>query len=513
MRLKTTLLLMLCAMTATAQPSPRPWGDQGNGTYINPILPADYSDPDVIRVDSTYYMVASDFHFMGMQILTSHDLVNWRVAAQIYHRLPFAGYDTNERYAGGSWAPSIRWHDGWFYVYFCTPDDGLLMTRAQRAEGPWEPLTVVRAVKKWEDPCPFWDDDGQAYLGHSVHGAGPIIIHRMSPDGKRLLDDGTTVYQGPVAEGTKIHKLGGWYYLSIPEGGVGHGWQSALRSRSIYGPYERRIVLEQGSTAVNGPHQGAMVDTPDGQWWFLHFQELSPLGRVVHLQPMRWNDGWPFIGVDQDGNGIGEPVYVWTKPALPTATTDSIQNSDNFDSAILSPVWQWNHNPDDSRWSLSESPGHLTLHALKAPTFRLARNTLTQKTMGFSGLAEVTVGIGQLNTNTKCGLALMGKVNYQIGVARTSKGNMIYASQEDSVVASAPLSQTDEVRLRVDMKPQLGHYSLSYAVGSDKWQTLVSDLTARSGFWKGVRVALYCYNTKADKGTALFSRFEYRVDK
>ncbi len=512
MRLKTTALLLLCAITASSQPGPRPWGDQGNGTYINPILPADYSDPDVIRVDSTYYMVASDFHFMGMQILTSRDLVNWRVAAQIYHRLPFAGYDTNERYAGGSWAPSIRWHDGWFYVYFCTPDDGLLMTRAQRAEGPWEPLTVVKAVKNWEDSCPFWDDDGQAYLGHSMRGAGPIIIHRMSPDGKRLLDDGTTVYQGPVAEGTKIHKLGGWYYLSIPEGGVGHGWQSALRSRSIYGPYERRIVLEQGSTAVNGPHQGTIVDTPDGQWWFLHFQELSPLGRVVHLQPMRWNDGWPFIGVDQDGNGIGEPVYVWTKPAISTAATDTIQTSDCFDSAILSPVWQWNHNPDDSHWSLTENPNHLTLHALPSPTFRLARNTLTQKTMGYGGHAEVVVGIGQLSHNTKCGLALMGKVNHQIGIARTAKGdNIVYASQEDSVVASAPLGQVEEVRLRIDMRPQLGHYSLSYAVAGGEWQTLRSDLTACSGFWKGVRVALYCYNTKADNGTALFSRFVYRT--
>lgn len=513
MKLKTAALLLLCAFTTniSAQESFRPWGDQGNGTYVNPILPADYSDPDAIRVGNKYYMVASDFHFIGMQILESHDLVNWRVVAQLYHRLDFPAYDSNSRYAGGSWAPSLRYHNGEFYVYFCTPHEGLFMTKSSRAEGPWEPLTLVQKIERWEDPCPFWDEDGQAYLGHSVHGAGPIIVHRMSADGKRLLDSGTTVYQGPVAEGTKFYKRNGWYYLCIPEGGVGQGWQTALRSRSIYGPYERKVVLEQGSTAVNGPHQGAMVDTPNGQWWFLHFQEKSPLGRVVHLEPMRWVDDWPLMGIDIDGNGVGEPVYVWQKPDITATASDTIQTSDNFNSAILSPVWQFNHNPADGKWSLTENAGHLTLHALKAPNFKLARNTLTQKTMGYGGHAEVTVSLSQLEKHTKCGLALMGKVNNQIGISQNSKGeNFIYASKEDTIVATKPLlGGTESIDLRIDIKPQPGHYSLSYRVGSEPWQPLMADFTARSGFWKGVRVALYCYNTKADKGTALFSHFVY----
>ena len=199
------------------------WGDQGNGTYRNPVLNADFSDPDVIRVGSKYYMVASDFHFLGMQVLESDDMVNWRYVSQIYRRFDEPGWDDNGHYAGGSWAPAIRHHNGLYYVYFCTPDEGLYMSTASDPRGPWAPLHLVKRVAKWEDPCPFWDEDGQAYLGRSKHGAGPIIVHRMSADGKQLLDEGTTVYQGPIAEGTKFMKRNGYYYLIIPEGGVGTG--------------------------------------------------------------------------------------------------------------------------------------------------------------------------------------------------------------------------------------------------------------------------------------------------
>jgi beta-xylosidase len=209
---------------------PLDWGDQLNGTYKNPVLNADFSDPDVIRVDDKYYMVASDFHFLGMQVLESHDMVNWRIISQIYDRFELPGWDENRHYAGGSWAPAIRYHDGRFYVFFCTPEEGLFMATAEQPAGPWSPLHFVKAMKKWEDPCPFWDDDGQAYLGRSQHGAGPIIVHRMSADGRQLLDDGVTVYTGPVAEGTKFMKRNGYYYLIIPEGGVGQGWQTVPAS-------------------------------------------------------------------------------------------------------------------------------------------------------------------------------------------------------------------------------------------------------------------------------------------
>ena len=298
------------------------WGDQGDGTYRNPVLNVDFSDPDVIRVGNKYYMVASDFHFLGMQVLESEDMVNWLYISQIYNRFDEPGWDSNQHYAGGSWAPAIRYHNGLFYVFFCTPEEGLYMSTAKDPHGPWAPLHLVKRIEKWEDPCPFWDEDGQAYLGRSKHGAGPIIVHQMSADGKQLLDDGVTVYEGPVAEGTKFLKRNGWYYLVIPEGGVGQGWQTVLRAKNIYGPYERKIVLEKGSTKINGPHQGALVDTPDGNWWFYHFQETPVLGRVVHLQPVRWQDDWPLMGVDYDGNGVGEPVMEWQKPITGTRSKE-----------------------------------------------------------------------------------------------------------------------------------------------------------------------------------------------
>jgi beta-xylosidase len=394
-----TTAALMAAVTLLAQ-QPLDWGDQHNGTYKNPVLNADYSDPDVVRVDDKYYMVASDFHFMGMQVLESADLVNWRIVSHVYNRLDLPGWDENRHYGGGSWAPAIRHHDGLFYVYFCTPDEGLFMATAKEASGPWSPLHCVRKVEKWEDPCPFWDDDGQAYLGRSQYGAGPIIIHKMTADGRQLLDDGVTVYTGPVAEGTKIMKRNGYYYLIIPEGGVCCGWQTVLRSRNIFGPYEKRVVLEQGSTNVNGPHQGALVEAADSMWWFFHFQETHPAGRVVHLQPARWKDDWPLIGVDIDGNGIGEPVAVWSSPLLragtgpaptpadsragtgyaPTDLSDEFSPLTSQFSPLsslpqggagggphLSPLslqWQWCHNPVDSAWSLTERKGWLTLHAL-----------------------------------------------------------------------------------------------------------------------------------------------------
>lgn len=215
-----TLYFIVLISTLTYGQKSGSWGDQGNGTYINPIINADYSDPDVIRVGNKYYMICSEFHYMGMTIQESDDMINWKIIGRIYNRLDFPAYDSFKRYAGGSWAPAIRFHDNKFWVYFCTINEGLFMTNASNPEGPWSPLLLVKNIEKWEDPCPFWDEDGQAYLGHSVHGAGPIIIHKMSADGTKLLDEGKIVYTGPVAEGTKIYKRNNYYYLSIPEGGV-----------------------------------------------------------------------------------------------------------------------------------------------------------------------------------------------------------------------------------------------------------------------------------------------------
>ena len=488
------------------------WGDLGNGFYKNPVLNADFSDPDVIRAGAKYYMVASDFHFLGMQVLESDDMVNWHYISQIYRRFDEPGWDSNQHYAGGSWAPAIRYHDGLYYVYFCTPEEGLYMSTAKDPHGPWAPLHLVRRVPKWEDPCPFWDDDGQAYLGRSQHGAGPIIVHRMSPDGKTLLDEGKTVYTGPVAEGTKFLKRNGWYYLIIPEGGVGTGWQTVLRSKSIYGPYERRVVLEQGSTSVNGPHQGALVDTPEGQWWFYHFQETPVLGRVVHLQPARWQDDWPLMGVDLDGNGIGEPVPAWQKPvnhgdrSLDSGLQPNhgpvpmIQTDDDFSASTPGLQWQWNHNPDDTHWSLSERKGWLTLRAQPADSLKLSRNMLTQKVVGYESESTTL-----LTASGDCyaGLFCSGKQFRGIGLC--PQGIFVEAGGQRQIVRSGKF---DKLWLRVTNDCQQNRHHFSYSLDGQHFVEAGDAFPMRGGYWKGIRVGLFCYGPS---GKAQFDDFQQKI--
>lgn len=498
--MKNFLLILLYfinnVLVLSAQGTPGKWGDQGNGTYINPILNADYSDPDVIRVRDKYYMIASDFHFLGMQVLESSDMINWKLISQIYHHFDFPGWDNNQQYAGGSWAPSIRYHDNKFWVFFCTPKEGLFMSNAVNPSGPWSPLHLVKKVEKWEDPCPFWDEDGQAYLGRSRHGAGPIIIHKMSADGTRLLDEGMTVYTGPVAEGTKIFKKDGYYYLSIPEGGVGTGWQTILRSKNIYGPYEKKVVLEQGSTTINGPHQGAIVDTPDDQWAFFHFQHHHALGRVVHLQPMHWENDWPVIGVDFDRNGIGEPVYVCQKP-IESKTIFAPQTDDDFSTPNLSLQWQFNHNPTDHAWSLSAHPGSLTLKALKSSTFRLARNTLTQKIMGNISEATIAMDFTEIADGQRCGLACMGKINNVLGI-KMEKGQKYLYTSNDTTEISTTFPNGNQIYLRVSIDMTNQKFQYFYSTDNIRFIPYGTSFFIPFGFWKGARIALYCYNKEQE---------------
>ena len=497
MKISFSFLLSLCSvlsLSAQVTDEVLAWGDLGNGMYANPVLNADFSDPDVIRVGERFYMVASDFHFMGMQVLESEDMVNWHYISQIYRRIDEPGWDENKHYAGGSWAPSIRYHDGRFYVFFCTPDEGLYMTTATDAKGPWEPLHLVKRVEKWEDPCPLWDDDGQAYMGRSQHGAGPIIVHKMSADGRQLLDQGVTVYTGPVAEGTKWLKRNGYYFLIIPEGGVGGGWQTVLRSRNIYGPWERRIVLEQGTTKINGPHQGALVDAPDGSWWFYHFQETPELGRVVHLQPARWLDEWPLMGVDLDGNGIGEPVAKWQKPIA--SDSRALPQTDDGFSGTLGLQWQWNHNPRDEYWSLKERKGWLTLHALPAENLKSSHNMLTQKVMGY--VSESTT-LMEMRGRCFAGLACIGREFRGVGV--TQEGIVVEHNGERTVVRKGRFKR---VYLRVQNDCVKRSHRFFYSLDGRSYEPAGEAFSMHSGYWKGIRVGLFCYG---ESGKAEFEEF------
>lgn len=369
-RFAAWIALIICTATLTAQT-----------TYRNPVIFADYSDPDVVRVGDDFYLVASSFNAApGLPILHSRDLVHWSIIGHAAPRLPSPRYDVPQ-HGNGMWAPSLRVHGGRFWIYVGDPDLGIFMTTASDPRGPWEPLTLVAEAKGWIDPCPLWDDDGAMYLVHAWAKSragfnGVLSVRRLSPDGRSIVVDdrtgrGTVVFEGgtkhPTIEGPKFYKRNGFYYIFAPAGGVATGWQTVLRASRVFGPYEDRIVMAQGASATNGPHQGAWVSLGNGDDWFLHFQDRGVYGRIVHLQPMQWRDNWPVIGADDDGDGTGMPVTTHRAPALAPDPSSVIQMSDDFTAPSLGLQWQWQANPQPAWASLSARPGALRLTPQAAP--------------------------------------------------------------------------------------------------------------------------------------------------
>ena len=345
--------------------------DLGNGNYRNPILYADYSDPDAIRVGEDYFMVSSSFsNSPALPILHSKDLVNWKVVNYCLKHIPEFRYN-NPLHGCGVWAPSIRYHEGTYYVCFPMPDEGIYMTTTKDPFGEWSEPVNIRPGAGWIDPCPFWDDDGNAYLVAGVAKSrigykSVLHIVRMRPDGMGIFGDEVKIFDGNendqiTIEGPKMYKHNGYYYIFAPAGGVKTGWQTILRSKNPFGPYEYKVVLRQGDSPVNGPHQGAWVDTITGEDWFLHFQDVGNAGRIVHLQPMRWENDWPVIGVNAV-DGCGEPVLRYKKPEVgATYPIDTPEDSDFFEGDRLGLLWQWNANYKKVWYELND--GQLLLHA------------------------------------------------------------------------------------------------------------------------------------------------------
>ena len=525
----TKLVFTLLGLLYTTLSSAQVWvPDQGDGTFKNPIIYADYSDPDVIRVGTDYYMVASSFTCQpGIPVLHSKDLVNWTLINHVYQALPLERYK-EPQHGQGAWAPSIRFHNGTYYVYFCTPEDGLFMASTKDPRKKWE-VTFVKPVKGWEDPCPFWDEDGQAYLLRGKVGAGPAILHKMSTDGKTLLDEGTTIYEDkakqPSLEGFKfLDKREGYYYFSAPAGGVPTGWQAVFRAKTIYGPYEERIVLRQGKTPINGPHQGGLVSTQTGEWWFIHFQDKGSYGRIVHLQPASWKDGWPVMGIDVDGDGTGEPVLTYKKPNVGKTYPIAVpQTSDEFSSATLGLQWQWQAAPNKAWYTLTGKKGAIRLTAVSVPTdsgsFAVAGNLLLQKFMAPTFSATTKLELHADEAGERAGLAVVngsficlekGKANNRIVIyqQRRKGWDKLYPPAEAANLETD--AQVVWFRVRVN---ENGTCVYTYSLDGDRYQELGSNYKAERGTWIGSKVGIFCINptSRASKGFADFDYF--RVDK
>ena len=463
----------------SAQQISSSWNPDKGTHYVNPVLNADYSDPDVCRVGDDFYMTSSSFAcFPGLQILHSTDLVNWEIIGAALTDYPGPDWSderqwetlgqrldtpsvpppgplewrTVPQHGNGVWAPAIRYHDGEFYIYCGDPDRGIFMVKTSDPRGRWDdPVWVVKA-KGYIDPCPLWDEDGKAYLSHGCAGSraghkSVLFVAPMSLDGTRLLGQSRIVYDGhetqPTIEGTKFYKHNGDYYILSPAGGVPTGWQVVLRSKSPWGPYEERVVMAQGASETNGPHQGAWIDTPDGEHWFMHFQDKDAYGRVVHLQPMEWTaDGWPVIGVDKDGDGVGEPVSKYRKPSLKSSGTFQPSESDDFDSVDLGLQWQWHGIPSPYWYFLDARNSALRLYSVdQAEGWRNlgdSPNLLLQKTPAdkFTVTAKLRfIPNPQLKEKGEsCGFVLMGQDYAVIKMTDTSEGVVLqYAECEDAL--------------------------------------------------------------------------------
>lgn len=511
--------------------------DNGDGTYTNPILNADYSDPDAIRVGDDYYLVSSSFQCApGLPILHSKDLVNWSIINYAFiQQKPLDVFDKPQS-GKGAWAPSIRFYQGEYYIFYPDPDFGIYVVKTRDIFGKWDDPILILPGKGLIDPCPLWDNDGNAYLVHGFAGSRAgikniIAVCKMSTDGTKILDEDAIVYDGhdrhETVEGPKFYKRKDYYYIMLPAGGVPTGYQLILRSKNIYGPYEEKIVLAQGNTPINGPHQGAWVETQTGESWFLHFQDKGAYGRVVHLEPVKWINDWPVIGNDPDGTGKGEPVLVFKKPNVgktwPIATPAS---SDEFNESKLGLQWQWNAN-FKSWWAFPiPDKGVLRMYTVAAPVnfTNLADvpNLLLQKFTAeeFAATTKVTF---HTSANTKSGeqfgLVVMG-LDYAT-VSLKKENDKFFISQaeclnatkkEHEKVNETVESQSNTVffRVRVSKGAQC---NFSYSLDGLKFTPIGKPFSAKPGGWIGAKVGMFCLRPDFTNDPGFADVDWFRIDK
>ena len=515
------------------------------GKYKNPVINADYSDPDVCRVGNDFYMTSSSFAcFPGLQILHSTDLVNWKIIGAAltddYPVLPeFRGtnLDWRKRIQHGNyvWAPSIRHHDGWFYIYWGDPDQGLFMTKTQNPASTWSKPVCVKPGKGMIDCCPLWDEDGKAYLSHGCAGSragvkSVLFVAPMSADGTTVTGPSRIVYDGhedqPTIEGTKFYKRNGYYYIMSPAGGVKYGWQVILRSRNPFGPYEEYVGLAQGKSKINGPHQGAWIDTPSGEDWFLHFQDKHAYGRVVHLQPAKWVNDWLVIGDDRDGDGCGDPVTQWKKPALKATENVQPREDDEFSATDLGLQWQF-EGPYSHYWYFCDAnKSKLRLYGIQQPEnyTNLAdmQNTLMQKfpaeNFTVTSKLKFIPNPGNKNKGEEAGFIIKGLDYAAIKFVTTKEGCfMRFVKCKDAMKGGKEVVETEMPMTLVEQEKP---YTQRYAVDDiPQPRHATQDIYVRAvvksaGIGNGITSsAQFYYSTDGKKFTKIGSPFTVKEGK
>ncbi len=546
--MKRLILLVAACMplVGLAQYKSQVWcPDNGDGTYTNPVINADYSDPDVCVGASgeDYYMTASSFQCVpGLPILHSKDLVNWEIINYALGNLyegdeALLQHFSTPQHGAGVWAPSIRFHDGWYYIYWGDPDFGVYMVKTQDPAGKWEAPVCVIKGQGYIDTCPLWDEDGRCYL---VNGwansrskfASVLTVRELSPDGTKAIGEPVIVFDGNgtenrTCEGPKFYQRDGWYWIMCPAGGVPTGFQLAMRSKSPYGPYEHKIVLAQGKTNINGPHQGGWVHTKYGEDWFLHFQDKEAYGRVVHLNPVDWSSGWPMMGKK------GEPVATYKKPQSSSTAMMNPVESDEFNAPTLGKQWQWQANYDE-KFGTATAFGTYRLYTYKLSdgwkNFWEVPNMLLQKTPADAFTVTTKIRFTSKADGQMGGLIMMG-LDYSALVVRrvgkvfqllqlTCKDAEKGKPQTEKVIATLKPTAED----KIDYKPGIHEdiylrltvsndaagvahggkpmVRFAWSLDGKKFQTCGDDFTMRQGKWIGAKFGFVSVETapQCDRG-------------
>ena len=515
-RNRITAILILSIISSLNVIAQKYHSDNGDGTYTNPVIAADFPDPDVILVNDTYYMVTTTmFVFPGVPILKSHDLVNWEYCSNAVSRFDFSNcydLDTCNRYGHGQWATSLKYHNGKFYLLFITLNEGGFMCTATNPEGPWK---VTHLPKGFYDPGLFFDGDA----GHSggqgkiyvAQGYNKISITEVDSNLVAIGPD-SLVYTGDIRkglEGTHVYKINGYYYLYCTYGGR-DGIQVALRSKNIYGPYEQKVVIRDTTPGVNfGIHQGALIQTKTGEWWTMLFVDSGPFGRFPSLQPVTWIDDWPMVGVN------GKAVITSKKPNVGKIyPIKTLPTSDEFNNKILGMQWRWNHNPDSTNWSLTKRPGYLRLTTGKViSNLREARNTLTQRAFTYYSdsipAAGVTkIDVGKMKDGDIAGLAVFQDPYAYIAVKQMNGSRYIIMVNNDKTIDSAAINQST-VYLRTIASNSKAKASFEYSLDNKKFTPLGNQLSMRFNLsiFTGNKFCLFNYATKETGGYVDFDWF------
>ena len=521
-------IVLFATVVAQAQYRSQVWcPDRGDGTYTNPVLYADYSDPDVCAVGEDYYLTASSFNCIpGLPILHSKDLVNWTIIGYaLQEQEPKEVFD-KPAHGKGVWAPSIRYHNGEFYIYWGDPDYGIMMVNTKDPAGEWEKPLCIIPGKGMIDPCPLWDTDGRCYLvngwANSRCGFNSVLtVRELSKDGTKAIGLPKIVFDGGqvnhTSEGPKFYKRDSYYWIMNPAGGVEMGWQLAMRSKSPYGPYEWKRVMWQGKTDINGPHQGAWVHTKYGEDWFLHFNDKGAYGRVVYLQPVDWSSGWPMMGNN------GEPYATYRKPKTSSKVIVNPQESDEFNDGILGKQWQWHANYHQF-YGMPTADGVMRLYTYDLPAdFKSlwdVPNLLLQKPTAPRFTATAKVRFASKEDNQYGGLVMMGRDYSALVIQRQGDSFLLQrhtcmgadegqTETQQTLVTLQPTGRDTipyspaiymDMYLRMIVKDGICHYS--YSLDGKRFKPAGDAFKMRQGKWIGAKFGFVaeCKGRKANRG-------------